>query len=63
MDLWFVELDRVFQSKTAYEASATYLSFMSFKRTENRNMTDFYIRIWTSLLQNDAVWYKSQIVI
>ena len=50
--LWLVKLDKVFQSRTIFESSTKYLSFMSFKGTENRNIADLYIRIWTSLLQN-----------
>ena len=43
MNLLFEKLDKVFQSETIDETYSTYSAFVSFKRTDQMNMSDYIL--------------------
>ena len=56
MNLLFEKLDKVFQSETIDEAYSTYSAFISFKRTDQMNMSDYilqYEHLYQKMIQND----------
>ena len=43
INLLFEKIDKVFQSETNDEAYSTYSAFISFKRTDQMNMSDYIL--------------------